>query len=174
MSSRETVVSQHLPFSVLFPEVHKLVTCALTRHFRVLHLRCIGKLLVVCAEKLTRYAVALPEKKSRFIAYIDIKDLRYVGEERIEGLVVYWRNNISTYDDPDIARVAYPKVFEYVRNQVLDKEPEDSLFSLSENDIASLVMLITKNTHVYYRGNKGLFNDILIDKTFRRWFNEIN
>lgn len=170
--NRELIVNQHLPFSVIFPEVHRLIKNALTRHFRVLQLRCVEKLLDVCSEKLTRYAIALPEHpKTLTTSYLNIEDLRGVGKDRIEGLVVHWHNEISIFDDPDITRAFHPKVFEYVKEQVFQKEPDVYPFYLSENDLAALTMLIIKNTNVFYKGNRWLSNDAQIARTFERWFN---
>ncbi|MBI5798758.1 MAG: hypothetical protein HZB10_02405 [Candidatus Yonathbacteria bacterium] len=169
--SREIMANQHLPFSVLFPGAHRAIKCSLVRHFHVLQLRCVKPLLNVCAEKLTRYAIALPEHpKARFSPFIDLEDLDGFAEERVDTLVVHWRDKISMYDDPDIAHIVLPKVFDFVRDQILLKEPDVYPFYLSENDIAALAMLIVKNTTVFYKGRNWWSNDRQIANTLEHWF----
>lgn len=171
--SRELVVSQHLPFSVLFPDVHRLVKYALVRYFHVLQLRCVKPLLDACAEKLTRLIVALPEKRNVFTSpFLDLGELRGSAEERVDTFIHHWHNEISMYDDPDIAHVVLPKVFEFVREQVLLKEPDVYPFYLSENDLAALSMLLVKNTIVFYRGKNWWSNKRQIERTFEGWFIE--
>lgn len=165
---RRLAVKKMLPYSVFFPEVHRLITYALVRQFQVLQLRCVRTLLAVCAEKLTRYAVALPECRGSKMPYINLAQLHWFGEERIEGLVHVWHNKISVYDDPDIARAAFPKVFEFVRDQILLKEQDP--FFLSEDDLAALTMLVMKNTDIVYKNNRWLCNDAQIARTLDCWF----
>ncbi len=170
--SRQLMVNQHLPFSVLFPEVHYLIKLALVRYFHILQLRCVKPLLDVCAEKLTRYITALPEQRNVYTTpFLDLGELDGRAEERIDALVHHWHNEISMYDDPDIARVVLPKVFEFVRNQILLKEPKPH-FRLSENDIVALSMIMVKNTTVFYKGKNWWQNDAQIAHTFEHWFIE--
>lgn len=171
--SRELVVHQHLQFSVLFPEVHRLVKYALVRYFHVLQLRCVKPLLDACAEKLTRHIVALPEERNVFTRpFLDLGELSGFAEERIDTLVHHWHNEISMYDDPDIANVVLPKVFEFVREQVFLKEPDVYPFYLSENDLVALSMLLVKNTTVFYKGRNWWSNKRQIERTFEGWFIE--
>lgn len=166
--NHDLVISQRLPFSVLFPEVHQMVVDALVRQFYGLQLRCVKTLLAVCAERLTRYAVAMPARPNMYqIPYLNLSYLNGASVERIESLVCNWHNQISIFDDADIARVAYPKVFEFVRDQVLLKEPAP-LF-LSEDDIAALSALVIKNTTIFYKG-KWVSNERQIARMFDRWF----
>lgn len=171
--SRELMVSQHMPFSVLFPNVHRLVRYALVRYFHVLQLRCVKPLLSVCAEKLVRYAIALPEHPSLLSSpFLNLEELDGFAEERIDALVHHWHNRISMYDDPDIANIIFPKVFNFVRSQVFLKEPDVYPFYLSENDIAALSMLLVKNTTVFYSGTNWWSNNRQIVRTFEHWFIE--
>ncbi|KKS27151.1 MAG: hypothetical protein UU88_C0011G0023 [Parcubacteria group bacterium GW2011_GWC1_42_11] len=169
--SRELIVCQRLQFSVLFPEVHRLVRYALVRYFHVLQLRCVKPLLDVCAEKLTRHIIALPEKRNAFTRpFLDLGEIHGFAEERIDTLVHCWHNEISMYDDPDIANVVLPKIFKFTREQVLLKEPDVYPFYLSENDIAVLSMLLVKNTTVFYRGANWWSNKRQIERTLGHWF----
>lgn len=171
--SRELIVNQRLQFSVLFPEVHRLIRYALVRYFHVLQLRCVKPLLDECAEKLTRHIIALPEKRNAFAnPFLDLRELHGFAEERVDTLVHYWHNEMSMYDDPDIASVVLPKVFEFAREQVLLKEPDVYPFYLSENDIAALSMLLVKNTTVFYKGSNWWSNKRQISRTLERWFIE--
>lgn len=169
--SRGLIVSQHMQFSVLFPEVHRLVKYALVRYFLVLQLRCVKPLLDTCAEKLTRRIVALPEKHNVFTSpFLNLEELHESAEERIDTLIHYWHNEMSMYDDVDIAIVALPKIFEFVREQVLLKEPDLYPFYLSENDIAALSMILVKNTTVFYKGTNWWSNRRQIERTLEHWF----
>lgn len=166
--NRDLVVSQRLPFSVLFPEVHQMVTDALVRQFYALQLRCVKTLLAVCSERLTHYAIAMPVRPNMYqIPYINLTYLDGISVDRIESLVCNWHDQISVYDDADIARAAYPKVFEFVRDQILLKEP--SPFFISEDDIAALSAIVIKNTTIYYKG-KWVSNHKQIAQMFERWF----
>lgn len=166
--NRDMVVSQRIPFSVLFPGVHQMVVDALVRQFYALQLRCVKTLLAVCAERLTRYAVAMPARPNMYqIPYLNLSYLKGSSIERIESLVCNWHDQISIFDDADIARAAYPRVFEFVRDQILLKEPAP-LF-VSEDDIAAISALVIKNTTIFYKG-KWVSNDKQIARLFERWF----
>lgn len=166
--NRDLIVSQGIPFSVLFPRVHQMVTDALVRQFYSLQFRCVKTLLFVCAEKLTRYAVSLPVRPNTYeIPYLNLSYLNGISVERIESLVCNWHDIISVYDDADIARAAYPKVFEFVRDQILLKEPGPVF--ISEDDIAALCALVIKNSTIFYKG-KWVLNDKQIALMFERWF----
>lgn len=68
------VASQRMPFSVLFPGVHQMAVDALSRQFYALQLRCVKTLLAVCAERLTRYAVAMPVRPNMYqIPYLTFR-----------------------------------------------------------------------------------------------------
>lgn len=171
--SRELMINQHMPFAILFPEVHVLAKYALVRHFYVLNLQCVRPLLHVCAEKITRYAIALPEHpKNKLSPFLNLEELDGFSEERIDALVIHWRDRISMYDDPDIAHIILPKIFDFVREQVLLKEPDVYPFYLSENDIAALSMLLVKNTTVFYKRVNWWSSKRLIKLTLEGWFIE--
>lgn len=78
-----------------------------------------------------------------------------------------WYDQVSVFDDADIARAAYPKVFEFVCDQVLLKEPAPVFFS--EDNIAALSAFVIKNTTIYYKG-KWVSNNKQIALMFERWF----
>lgn len=173
MNRYPMIPAQNLPFSVLFPEVNRLLRGALMRYFPILGLRCVKLLLDVCAEKLTRVIVALPERHSNFNApFLVLEEINEFGEVRIDGLVHHWHNEISMYDDPDIAHVVFPKVFDFVRDQILLKERAP--VHISETDIAALSMLLVKNTNVLYTGRNWWSNKRAITHTFERWFVEVS
>ena len=161
--------SRGVPFSMLFPEVHQKIRVALMRYFHVLQLRCVKPLLDVCSEKLTRYVVSLPERRGVFGApFLVLDELHDFAEVRIDSHIHHWHNEMSMYDDPDIAHVVFPKIFDFVRDQVLLKEPEP--LYLSENDIAALSMLLVKNTHIFYQRGNWWANKYQIARTFEHWF----
>lgn len=169
--SRDLVVCQRLQFAVLFPEVHRLVKYALVRYFRVLQLRCVKPLLDTCAERLTRHIIALPERRNVFTKpFLELGELQGFAEERVDTLVHYWHNEMSMYDDPDIAKTVLPKVFEFAREQILLKEPDVPPFYLSENDIAALSMLLVKNTTTFYSGRNWWANKRQVSRTLEYWF----
>lgn len=166
--NHDQVVRQRLSFSVLFPEVYQMIVDALVRQFYCLQLRCVKTLLVVCAERLTRYVVAMPARPNMYhVPYLNLSYLNGASAERIESLVRSWHGQISTFDGAGIAPAAYPKVYEFVRNQILLKEADP--FPLSENDIAELSALVIKNTTIFYKG-KWMTNNKQIELMFERWF----
>ena len=168
----ELVHSQRLPFSVLFPEVHQMVKYALVRHFHVLQLRCVKILLDVCAEKVTRYIIALPEHPLLLNSpFLNLEKLHGFKEERVDALVINWHDKVSMYDDPDIARIVLPKVFDFARNQVLLKEVTPP-FPLCEGDLVALSMLLVKNTEVLYKGSNWWASSRQVNRNLGHWFIE--
>ena len=162
-----------MPFSVLFPEVHRLVIYSLVRNFPVLQLRCVKPLLAVCGEKLTLYVIMLPDHPDRREhTFLKLDKMDRFDEARIDTAVRCWQNQISMYDDVDIARVVLPKIYRFVQNEILLRETGVS-FRLSDNDIVALSMLLVKNTNVFYTGTNWWANNRQIANTFERWFCEV-
>ncbi len=180
------VLSQRVPFSVLFPQVARLIECELMLKFKLLQCKFLKGLLSHCTEKLTRDIVSIaqnvtrpvtikekrtfhPYEPGRITPYI----LLYENEEvfsrgKIRRFVVAWHDLVTAFRDEHIARIAYPSLFEFVRNQVLCREQIPC--TLDEQDIAQMVMLIVKETSVLYKGNRWVSNNAHTAKTFGRWF----
>lgn len=160
---------QKVPSSVLFPEVFHMVQLAMKRYFHVLRLPCVKPLLDLCAEDLTFRIVSLSECEGPFRAPVLIfEELHDFAQVRIDSIIEEWHDNMSPVSDPYVARVFYPKIFEFVREQVLEKEP--SIEFLSESDIAALSALVIKNTTIFYKGRNWLSDKRQALRTFKHCF----
>jgi hypothetical protein len=157
---------------MLFPEIYQMVVSVITRNTPVFCLFCTSKILAVCAEDLTFELVRLPERRGADSPYLNLMELRGVSGERLEGYLLHsWGVMVSVYGDAAVARTRYPKVYEFVREQILLKEKYAP--GLTEEDIALLTILLMKNNFVFYKGKKDwLRDDSQIKRTLEHWFLE--
>ena len=180
------VLSQRVPFSVLFPEVASIIECELMLRFKLLQCGFFAGLLAHCVEKLTRQVVSVPQEtvyltkmqgKKGANSYDSVRIIPYLilsaaekefSERKIRNFVSSWHNIITAFRDEHIARIAYPSLFEFVRSQILCREQIPCTLDLQ--DIAQIVMLLVKETSVLYKGNRWGSNSAHIAKTFGRWF----
>ncbi|OIO30639.1 hypothetical protein AUJ77_02410 [Candidatus Nomurabacteria bacterium CG1_02_43_90] len=180
------VLSQRVPFSVLFPGVASVIECELMLKFKLLQCGFLRGLLSHCTEKLTRDIVLIPENivrpstirekrtfclydPGRITPYLILSDSEGVfSQGKIRRFVVAWYNFVTAFRDEHIARIAYPSLFEFVRSQVLCREKIPC--TLDDQDIAQIVMLLVKETSLLYKGNRWVSNNADTAKTFGRWF----
>lgn len=175
------VVSQRVPFPVLFPKVAGMVEICLMVKFKFLQCDFLKGLLSHCVENLTREIVSLSENfnqanhsnlhknQQSTIPYLTLSNVYGIDGNRIKEFVNDWYDSVTMFNDKQITKIVYPKIYEFVKKEVMSRGQIH--FSVSDSDTSNITMLLIKETNVFFKRNRGHNSDIA--KTYGQWFAKI-
>ena len=163
--------AQKMQFTELFPGIRNAVEQLIISNFQVLRLPCVRPLLRECTERVVRRVIDVSTfnyGSSEPFFSVDLSQDH--GQELIlKDIVEEWHDEVCKEHDPDIAKVSYPKVFQFINEQIRCWS-SSKRYIITECDLAALVMIMVQVTNVQYKDRKWVSRKDQTKRVFMRWF----